>query len=78
MKRIRIIIFTLLLLSFNAEILSAQNTEWKSFQVYNNDTINCVDFKGMKQGIWKKFYESKKRYKKSDWKKQQRNNKVKQ
>jgi antitoxin component YwqK of YwqJK toxin-antitoxin module len=58
MNRMRILFCLILVLA--AEISSAQTTKWKSFQVYNGDTINCVDQKGMKQGVWKKFYETKK------------------
>ncbi|MBK7964025.1 MAG: hypothetical protein IPK10_01010 [Bacteroidetes bacterium] len=31
-------------------------SQWKNFQVYKGDTINCVDMKGQKQGVWKKYY----------------------
>jgi hypothetical protein len=30
--------------------------QWKSFQVFKGDTINCEDVKGLKQGVWKKYY----------------------
>lgn len=45
------ILFSILILLSNS-ILLAQ----PAFNIYNGDTINRVDSKGQKQGIWMKFY----------------------
>ena len=49
MKNIRMLIIALLMMS---GISSAQD-----FRVYKGDTINDTDKKGLKQGIWKRYYE---------------------
>ena len=60
MKKSGLLLIVLFWSCCSCSSIFAQTNKWKSFQVYNGDTINCVDQKGMKQGVWKKFYESKK------------------
>jgi antitoxin component YwqK of YwqJK toxin-antitoxin module len=35
-----------------------QNVSGQTFQVFKGDTINRIDLKGRKQGLWKKYYQT--------------------
>ena len=49
----KLIPFTFLLL-----VIFSSNSFSQTFKIFNGDTINRIDAKGLKQGEWRKYYKN--------------------